>query len=217
MMKTFTSLVAVCLLTAACTTTTPTRRQAPRNTFSSFDVPQGSNAVRNIAPGMIRWQEADFSQLLAFYQDLSGRTVLCAPNVTRNMKFTLRNEQPLNRIETLRLMDNLLAQYGATAVYVGDDVVKIVPSGEATREAPPIIDLPAELLPDSASYMQRDVTLRHLTADQAQAVVAPFSRLPNSVIAVKGARTLILRDYAANIRRMLHALELADVPGAMKK
>jgi type II secretory pathway component GspD/PulD (secretin) len=210
-MKNLIAFGVLLVILSACTSI-PAPKLPQRQTLSSFHVPSGTNATRNIPAGMVNFREVELSQMLEFYQDISRRTVLCAPNVTRHMKFTFRNEQPLNRIELLRLLDDALAQYGATTVYQGDDVVKVVPSGEAVREVPPEIDLPANLLPDSSSYMQRSVKLHYVNAQDAQGIVAPFTRLPNSVIATKGAKVLILRDYAANIRRMLSVLETVDTP-----
>jgi type II secretory pathway component GspD/PulD (secretin) len=208
-MKTLISLAALALTLTACTTT-PAPRVPQRNTFSSFDVPRGTNTVGVIPAGMIRWQDIDVVEVLKFYQDLSRRSVLRSPTVLLNTRITFRNEQPLSVINTLRVLDTLLAQQGIAMVYQGDDAVKAVPAASAPTEAPPEIDLPAELLPESSSVMQRTVRLKRLRADEAAAIVAPFAHLPNSVIAVKGSRTLILRDYSANIRRMLGALETAD-------
>ena len=208
-MKTLITLAALALTLTACTTT-PASRLPQRNTFSSFDIPRGTNAVSVIPAGMIRWQDADVVQVLNFYQDLSRRSVLRAPTVPLNAKVTFRNEQPLTVTDTLRVLDTLLAQQGIAMVYQGDDAVKAVPAASAPTEAPPEINLPAELLPESSSVMQRTVRLKRLRADEASAIVAPFARLPNSVIALKGSRTLILRDYSANIRHMLGALETAD-------
>lgn len=203
------SLLA-CIAFTACTTTGNFAPPPPRNTLSSFDVPHGSNAVRNIPKGTIRWQETDITQVLDFYQELSQRTVIRSPQVTANIKISFHNEQPLNRIETLRLLDTVLAQQGVAMIYQGDDMVKAVPAGAAPTEAAPEINLPAELLPQSSSMMQRTVKLKHITGDHAQGIIAPFTKLPNSVIAIKGSRTLILRDYAANIRKMLSILEQVD-------
>ncbi|HMJ91707.1 MAG TPA: hypothetical protein VK530_17930 [Candidatus Acidoferrum sp.] len=215
-MKTLLALSALCLVLTACSTAIAPN-PSPRNTLSSFDVPTGTNAVRSFQTGAMSFREADIRQLFDHYQEITKRTVLRAPNVPGNVKVSFRNEQPLNPIEVLRLLDTVFAQQGITIVYKGDDVVKAVPSAEATRETPPEIGLPAELLPDSDSYMQRTVKLRHITADKAQGMVTPFSRLPNSVIAVKGGKVLILRDYSSNIRRMLSVIERVDVPATATK
>ena len=41
-------------------------------------------------------------------------------------------------------------------------------------------------------------------------MLQPFAKLPNSIVAIKSNRLLILRDYSANIRRMLQVLEEVD-------
>jgi len=45
-----------------------------------------------------------------------------------------------------------------------------------------------------------------LPRDLAQAL-QPFAKLPNSVLGIDSAGMLVLRDYSANVKRMLQVLE----------
>jgi len=61
--------------------------QGPR-TLSSFDTSSGTNAP--VGAHMIRFVDADVRQVLALYQDLSGRSIILSPTLPTTAKITLR-------------------------------------------------------------------------------------------------------------------------------
>ncbi|MGA2556297.1 MAG: hypothetical protein ABSG04_08485 [Verrucomicrobiota bacterium] len=182
---------------------------AQKHTFSSFDPPKGPAAVVQFDAGKLKLADADLDQVLNLYQEVSARTVIRGANLTQ-VKVSLRNQTPLNRVETLQLLDTTLVQNGITMVLVGDASVKAVPNSQAGLETPPTFDARAEDLPDSSSYMTCTARLKNAQADQAVRMLSLAARMPNSVIYVPSGNLLILRDYAANIRHMLQLLEQAD-------
>src|SRR6185369_4047075 len=82
-------LIGVLCLLGACATTQSGRPE--KNTLSSFDPPRGRGA-RVIPAGGMRFVEADVSQVLRLYEDLSGRTIVLSPQTPRNVKITLENK-----------------------------------------------------------------------------------------------------------------------------
>ena len=92
------------------------------------------------------------------------------------------------------------------------------------------MELKPDQLPDSSSFLIYIVKLKNVRAREAAPALAPFSKLPNSIVAINGyakdpppakptfqllpARPLgakddiiILRDYSSNVRQMLRVLE----------
>jgi type II secretory pathway component GspD/PulD (secretin) len=114
----------------------------------------------------------------------------------------------------LQALDSVLAQNGITMVYMGTKFVKAVTSSQAMAEAPPIIDLPADQLPESSSYMTYIVELTSANPGEVAPALQPFARMPNSIVAINSSGLLILRDYSSNIRRMLRVLAKMDPPQA---
>ena len=181
-------------------------------TFSSLDRPDRGGGANQFAPGLIAFVEADVPAVLATYQMLSGRTVIRAPNLPP-AKITLKTQTALTRIEALQLLDTALAMHGIAVVPMGKKFVKIVPSAQAGTEAVAPTDLKPDQLPESNSLVMYIVELKHSRPrDVAQALV-PFSKLPNSVLGIDSAGLLILRDYSANVRRMLEVLARIDREG----
>jgi len=185
-----------------------------KQTFSSFDSPTGPAGQRLYDVGGLRFDEAELTSVLALYETVSARTVVRGEGLPK-VTFSLHNQTPLNRVETLQLLDTLLAANGVTMVLNGTTAVKAVPSDNVTGEVPPTINRPADQLPDSSSYMTTTVPLENLwlpldkrTQAQIVQVMWLFSHsLRDSVTVNTNSHQLVLRDYSANVRQMLCLLE----------
>jgi type II secretory pathway component GspD/PulD (secretin) len=200
----------LCLGLTACCPNRPASTQ--KRTFSSFDIPASGAGKEVIAAGTINFQNAELEQVLAIYQELSRRSVIRStlPHPT----ISVRNETPLTRVEALQLLDTVLAQNGIAMVLAGETAVKAVPQAMAIAEAPPEITLPLEELPDSGSFMSRTVQLKKVKAVEVMAVLQPLTKTPNALLPIQSENLLVIRDYSANVKRMLKMLqELEKDPG----
>ncbi len=193
----------LCLALGACCTSPQAGTQ--KTTFSSFDMPARGAGKEKLEVGSINFQNADLLQVLDLYQQLSGRSVirssLPAPPIS------VRSQTPLTRVQALQLLDTVLAANGIAMVLAGDDAVKAVPAVQAASEAPPEITLPVELLPDSGSFMSRTVHLEKVRAAEVIPVLQPLTKTPNALLPISGANLLVIRDYSANVRRLLQLLQ----------
>jgi general secretion pathway protein D len=202
------ALVALlCLGMAGCAThcTNHSENSKPQ-AFSSFDVPSGRPAQREFLAGSLNFQNAELTQVLAIYQEISKRTVI-RPATLPTSTISLRNQAPLSRVEALQLMDTALAANGIAMVLAGDTAVKAVPVAQAAQESPPEVSLPWRSLPDSGSFMMRTVQLKKLRPSEVVPVLMPFSKAPGAVLPIDSRGELILRDYSSNIRKMLKLVE----------
>jgi type II secretory pathway component GspD/PulD (secretin) len=178
---------------------------AQKRTFSSFDIPARGAGKDVIAAGTINFQNAELEQVLAIYQELSRRSVI--RSTLPHPMITVRNETPLTRVEVLQLLDTVLAQNGIAMVLAGETAVKAVPEAMAIAEAPPEITVPLEELPDSGSFMSRTVQLKKVKAVEVMAVLMPLTKTPNALLPIQSQNLLVIRDYSANVKRMLKMLQ----------
>ncbi len=178
-------------------------------TFSSFDRPVHREQQDILPRGALNFEDAELAQVLKVYQSLSGRTVV-RPGALPAVKIGLQNETPLTRQEALQALDTVLAQNGITMVLQGAKFVKAVPSAQAVTEAAPMVELAPNELPESSSYLLYVVELKNARAREVVPALQPFSKMPNSIVAIDSAGLLILRDYSANVRRMLQVLDKMD-------
>lgn len=224
-LKTAAAVAAIAVL-AVGTTTLALQGTLPglgKRTFSSFDSPTGPAGQMQWDAGRLQLVDNDLNTVLTLYEQASARTVIRADGLPDAM-FTLHNQTPLNRVETLRLLDTLLAQNGVTMVLAGDSQVKAVPSAKAVNETAPVINLPPDELPDSSSYMSMTVPLQkaRLAMErggqyQIVSVLGLQARFPKSVTLDTNKNEIVIRDYSANVRRMLALIEQFNSSNAIAR
>ena len=216
-MKTIIALtIAVCSLILSGCCTSP-QAKALKQTYSSFDQPSEhvtNNTNDIIEPGGIVFQNCPLDEVFKFYESISSRTVI--RGVLPNARISLRNATPLNRIETLQMLDTVLAQNQIAMILSGDKAVKAVSVAQAHMESPPEINLPWRLLPESSSMMSRTVHLKFLRPSEAIMALQPMANLPNSILPIDDGQILLLRDYSTNIRQELRLLEEWELKKSVK-
>jgi type II secretory pathway component GspD/PulD (secretin) len=196
-------VVAGMIVLAGCKTTPPSTPL--KKTWSSFDLPS-EHAKQDLQPTpTIHFQNVELGQVLEIYGKYAGRNVLHGS--LPDAKITFQSVSPVGKVRMLQLLDTVLAENNIAMVVVGDDAVKAVPADQAYAVPPPEIDLPWPQLPESSSMMMRTVHLKNLKPSEMVPVLAPFSHLRNSILAIDGKQLLILRDYSANIRVQLRMIE----------
>jgi len=163
-----------------------------------------------IPPGLIKFQEADLTHVLDFYQQLTGRTVL-RPQTLPQTKVTLTTQTPLTRREAVQALDSILSMNQITMVPQGDKFVKAVPAAQSPTEAREFNQLPHMDIPNSGSVVAQIVQLSNAVPRDVAQALQPFAKLPNSILGIDSAGILILRDYAENVKRMMEVLAKIDV------
>src|SRR6185436_8391244 len=197
--------------TGAGTGTLPGTIATPAGTLTALEPAQPGGAAEEVfPPGLIKFQDADITQVLEIYQELTGRTVM-RPSSLPATKVTIRSQTPLTRKEAIQALDSILSLNGVSMVPVGGKFVNAVPAAQAQQEGPAFNELPRDELPDSGSIVAQVVRLTNaLPRDVAQAL-QPFAKLPNSILGIDSAGILVLRDYAVNVKRMMEILQYIDV------
>src|SRR5579872_4507621 len=212
---------------------------------SSFDRASGWAGQQEFDVGKLELKDADLTAVFSVYKEVSGRVVLPDAGL-RQARVSLRNQTPLNRVETLQLLDTALALNGIRMVLTDRGEIKAVDSPPATNEAAPRMNASIDQLPDSDSFVSVKVTLKNADPGAVPSALRPFSNLPGSVTVKpywsflglplyparwparprKGGsllplvNVLTLRDYSSNVRQMLEMLRQIDptnaVPRALK-
>ncbi len=200
----------LCVLLVGCGNAKPHPPQVPKTTFSSFDRPE--TGAKLYGKNEINMKGISTDDLLRIYQETSGRTVIRSSSLV-HVSSTFANQTPLTQAGVLQLFDSVLAQHGIVMVLSGDNAVKAVHISAAAQEAGPVINLPADQLPDSSSFMVRIVHLKKNKPSDLVPVVQPFGRVPNGIIAMDREKILVLRDFSSNIRQMLKLINAAEGSG----
>jgi type II secretory pathway component GspD/PulD (secretin) len=161
-------------------------------------------------PGLIKFQDTDLSQVLDFYQELTGRTVV-RPASLPATKVTIRSQTPLTRTEAIQALDTILAMNQITMIPQGAKFIKAVPQAQAPQEGAPFNTNSVNGLSETTRFQTRILKLTNALPREVAPALQPLAKMPNSILAIDSAGILVLRDYEENIKRMLELLEQIDV------
>jgi general secretion pathway protein D len=156
------------------------------------------------------FNEAPLNQILKVYSELTGRTVLRGAGLAAN-QITIRTQTPLTRTEAIQAIESILALNKITLLPVGEKFVKVVNAAEAQMEAKPFSESRSEDLPEADQYVTQIVRLTNALPSEVVGAIQPFSKNPQGIVAIESSKMFVLRDYAANVKRMLEVIERVDV------
>lgn len=161
-------------------------------------------------------------QILDEYADLVNRTVLRANNgasmVAPGTLITLKTRpgHKLTRREAILALETVLGMNGITVVPIGEKFLKVVPDAVAGQQGGAFYSGGASNLPDAGRFITQIIQLKYASAQDVTQALMPFSKTPNSIIVIPSTQTVILRDYAENVKRMMEVLEKIDVSSPME-
>ena len=156
-------------------------------------------------------QDVPLDVFLVEYQELVGRTLLPAQNLP-NVTFRVTVTRNMTLKESVVLYETLLAQRGIAVVPMLDGkAAQIIPAADVTKTPPKFTNVPKDELPDGETYIIYPVKLQHALPSELVETLTTYAKSPNAVQAIDSTRTLILRDFASNIKRMLAVVENLDV------
>jgi general secretion pathway protein D len=148
--------------------------------------------------------------LMEIYGKVSGRTVL-RPSSLPDVKVTLTTETPLTKRELIQAFDTVLALNNITMIPMGDKFVEAVPATEALKEGAALSKVNPKDLPEASRFVTQIVQLTNALPTEVMPVLTPLAKIQNGIVAIDSSQTLVLRDYAPNVKRMLEVIEKIDV------
>jgi general secretion pathway protein D len=154
-------------------------------------------------------------QLLELYQELVGRTLLYTTTgtaaVPKDTVITLKTEGGLTHSEAIIAMETILGMNGITIVPIGDKFAKVV-SEAGAGGAGGLISTNTNNMPIAGKMVTQIIQIKFTDIKDLTEVLKPFTKIQNgSIIALPSTQTLILRDYAENVDRMMEMVKRIDV------
>ena len=144
------------------------------------------------------------------YGPLVKRTVLRAQGLPQ-VKISIDTQTTLTESEEVQMWDTVLALNGITMIPQGEKFVTAVPVAQALQEGAKFSNKPADQYAEASQFVTHVVQLKHVAIEEAVPTITPFAKNPNGIVALASTKTLVLRDYAINVKRMLEILAKVDI------
>jgi general secretion pathway protein D len=177
-----------------------------------------TNEVANIEYNFVA---LPMKQLLDIYAELVGRTLLRAnagpDSVPDTTTITLNTQSKLTRSEAIIALETIMGMNGVTIVPLGDKFAKVV-SEAGVGGAGGLLSTNTNNIPFAGKIITQIVQVKYADLKTLSDTLALFNKTPKSIIAIPDTQTLILRDYAENVARMLEMVNKIDVltPNSIK-
>jgi len=160
---------------------------------------------------IINFKNMPLDQFLDEYAVISRRTVLRAANLPLTAQVNFRPSTTLTPEERLQMYDTILALNGITMIPTGEKAVLAVPSQQALQEGAAFSNNKPEEYAEASQFVTHVIKVKHVNVTEAAETLKQFAKNQNGILALETTKTLILRDYAINVKRMLEVLGRIDI------
>jgi len=189
----FRQLTISALLVALTTAPLPAQAQAKA---------QGDRVVLNFI-------NADIPSVIKAVGELTGKNFIIDPRVKGTVIIT--SSRPVPRSQVYPILLSALRMQGFSAIE-GNNVVKIVPEADAKQD---FSVTRGKLVSESGDRIITQVyPLQYESAAQLMPVLRPLIGPNNAIAVLPSSNTLVITDYADNVRRLNAVIEAVDQPSA---
>ena len=197
-------------------------RAAGPSTPGAPGTPGGTNPPPTIITNTVMNAEGEMDDIIIFknmpldqfleeYAVISKRTVLRAANLPLTAQINFKPSTPLTPEEKLQMYDTILALNQITMIPTGEKAVLAVPSQTALQEGAAFSNSKPEEYAEASQFVTHVIKVQHVNVTEAAETLKQFAKNQNGILALETTKTLILRDYAINVKRMLEVLKKIDV------
>jgi len=164
-------------------------------------------------PVMLNFVNADLEAAVRAIGQYTGRQFVIDPRVRGTL--TLVTERPVTKQQAYEQLLAALRLQGFTIVEPArpDGIVRIVPEADAKLQGGQVV-APATPAPRGDQVVTQVFRLRYESATSMVPVLRPLIAPNNTISAYPANNTLVITDYAENLRRIARIIEAIDSPGA---
>lgn len=169
--------------------------------------PAGAQEVGKDDTVALNFVNADIGAVIQAISKLSGRNFVVDPRVKGNINIVTAT--PVQRSLTYSILSSALRLQGY-AVVEANGVTQVVPEADAKLHAGPVNK--SRKTGDDDRLVTQVFMLKHESAAQIVPVIRPLVAPNNTVTAYPGNNSVVVTDYAENVRRIGQIIESIDVP-----
>ena len=162
---------------------------------------------------VIKIKQMPLDQFLDIYAKAAKRIVLRGQGLNGQLQVTFVADKKLPREVILQAFDTVLALNQIATIPQGEEFVLVVPSQTASGMGKQFTPGSGTNYNEAFQYVTHIVHVKHVEVKEAVEVMAKFASPQNAqgIVALESTKTIVLRDYQQNVKRMLEVLEKIDV------
>lgn len=174
--------------------------------------PSGEDAEESPQSGTeIHVKDAEIGSIIKIFSKKTKRNYILDERVKGKVSIFLPSK--VSDSEATRILDAILALKGFTIVPVGGNVYKVIPSKEARKTTIPTVTENGDEDP-TATVVTRLVRLNYVGAEDLQNLLGQLVSQDGLITAYARSNSLVIIDYADNIKRITDIIDSIDVPSS---
>ncbi len=156
----------------------------------------------------LNFVNADVESVIRAVGEITGKNFVIDPRVKGTINII--SSTPVPRSLTYEILLSALRLQGFAAVEGPGGVTKIVLEADAKQNYNPTVG--EDFKASGDSIVTQVYTLQHESAAQMAAILRPLIPPNNTISAYPNTNTLVITDYASNIKRLTKIIESIDQP-----
>lgn len=159
-------------------------------------------------PVVLNFVNADLPSVIKAVGELTGKNFIIDPRVKGSVIIT--SARPVERDQVYPILLSALRMQGFAAIEGPGGVVKIVPEAEAKQNFS--VTRGKEVSERGDRIITQVYPLQYESAAQMMPALRPLIGPNNAIAVLPGSNTLVITDYADNVRRLSAIIRAADQP-----
>lgn len=155
-------------------------------------------------------QDAELGAIIKVFSQQLGRNYILDERVKGKVTMYLPGYTPTE--DLLKILDTTLALKGFTAVPVGENLWKILPSREAAKSTIPTIKASDNPNSNSGTLVTKLMRPTYVAVADIQPLLAQLVSPDGLVSAYNGTNSLLVIDYEDNVQRISEIVGTVDIP-----
>jgi general secretion pathway protein D len=156
----------------------------------------------------LNFVNADIESVIRAVGEITGKNFIIDPRVKGTINII--SSSPVPRDLTYEILLSALRMQGFAAVEGPGKVTKIVLEADAKQNFSPTLEKDRRAAGDS--IVTQVYTLQHESAAQLAAILRPLIPPNNTISAYPNTNTLVITDYASNLKRLTKIIQSIDQP-----
>jgi general secretion pathway protein D len=157
---------------------------------------------------MLNFVNADIDAVVRAIGQYTGRTFVIDPRVKGTL--SLITERPVTKEQAFEQLLSALRLQGFTIVQTGN-VMRVVPEADAKLQGGTVV-APRSPSPGGDQLVTQVFRLQYESATAMVPILRPLIAPNNTISAYPQNNTLVITDYAENLRRIQRIIEAIDTP-----
>jgi len=181
---------------------------APTNQTGQASPANPNNPASTTEPVMLNFVNADIDAVVRAIGQYTNRTFVVDPRVKGTL--SLVTERPVTREQAYEQLLTALRLQGFTIVQTGN-VARVLPEADAKLQGGSVVG-PQAAAPRGDQLVTQVFRLQYESATAMVPILRPLIAPNNTISAYPQNNTLVITDYADNLRRIQRIIESIDTP-----